>query len=283
LIHFLLLGALIFGVYDWMTADAPPQAGQIVITQDQIDNLRIGFTRVWRRDPTPSEADGLIQDFVREEVLAREATTLGLDRDDVVIRRRLRQKMEFITNDLAAPPEPTEAELEAFLAEHPDLFRIESRLTVRQVYLDPRQRRNSMQQDAVQLLAELNQPGSTADFRMLGDATMLNSELVDVRAAEVARQFGDDFARQVEPLQKGRWQGPVTSSYGDHLVFVAARTPGRMPALAEVRELVAREWVDARRRENNEKIYQELLKRYNVTIERGPSGTNENELAAQIK
>ncbi|HXJ17795.1 MAG TPA: peptidyl-prolyl cis-trans isomerase, partial [Candidatus Polarisedimenticolia bacterium] len=137
LLHFVVLGALLFGVYGWMNRGAEPQAGRIVVTQGQIENLRVTYHRVWQRSPTPSELDGLIQDYVREEVLAREATKLGLDLDDVVIRRRLRQKMEFIANDLAAPPEPTEADLEEFLAKHPDHFRIEPRVTVRQVYLDP--------------------------------------------------------------------------------------------------------------------------------------------------
>lgn len=271
LLHFIVLGALLFGVYAWMNRGVQPQAGQIVVMQGQIKNLRVSFNRIWQRPPTPSEMDGLIRDFIREEVLAREAMKLGLDRDDIVIRRRLRQKMEFIANDLAAPADPTEAELEAFLAKHPERFRIKPRLTVRQVYLNPRQRGDAMQRDAGRLLVELNRPGKTADFRMLGDATLLNSELVDVPASEVDRQFGKEFAQRVENVPTGRWEGPVASDYGEHLVFVAQRTPGRMPALAEVREEVAREWTDAKRHESNEQFYQALLKRYTVTIERRPS------------
>jgi hypothetical protein len=283
LVHFLVLGVLFFAGYELMSRREEPEAGRIVVTQGKIENLQASFSRVWQRQPTPSEMDGLIQDYIREEVLAREAMTLGLDRDDTVIRRRLRQKMEFIANDLAAPVEPTEAVLEEFLAKHPDLFRVEPRFSFRQVYLSAKQRGGWLQRDAAQLLAELNQPGATADFRTLGDATMLNPELADVPGSEVTRQFGEEFTRQLEELPTGRWHGPVISGYGVHLVFVEKQTPGRMPELADVREQVTREWADTRRREDNERFYQELLRRYAVTIEGESSGAHGVALATQVK
>jgi hypothetical protein len=283
LLHFLLLGTLLFAGYELMDRRGEPETGLIVVTQGKIENLRISFSRVWQHPPTPSEMDGLIQDYIREEVLAREAMTLGLDRDDTVIRRRLRQKMEFIANDLVAPVEPTEAELEDFLAKHADLFHVEPRYTFRQVYLKAGQRGNALQWDTTRLLVKLNQPGAKADFRTLGDDTMLNPELTDVSAGEITRQFGEKFTRQLEQLPTGRWHGPVTSGYGVHLVLVENRTPGRVPKLAAVREQVASEWADARRREGNEQFYQALLKRYVVTIEGASSGAYANKLAAQGK
>jgi hypothetical protein len=282
LVHFLVAGALLFAAYAWVNG-GDPEPGRIVVTQGKIENLRASFGRVWQRPPTSSEMDGLIRDAIREEVLAREAVALGLDLDDTIIRRRLRQKMEFIANDLAAPAEPTEAELEEFLAKHPDLFRIEPRWTFRQVYLNAEQRGDALQRDAARLLEALNQPGATADFRALGDATMLNPELADVPAGEAARQFGEEFTRQLEQLPTGRWHGPVISGYGAHLVLVEDRTPGRLPELAEVRDEVAREWTDARRREGNEQFYQELLKRYAVTIEGASSDSHATALAAQAE
>jgi hypothetical protein len=250
LLHFLVLGALLFVGYSLMQRDDAPEAGRIVVTPGKIASLRASFSRVWQRPPSPSELDGLLQDYIREEVLAREAMALGLDRDDTVIRRRLRQKMEFVANDLAAPAEPSEAELEEFLAQHPDLFRV-----------------SALQQDAARLLAALHQAGAQADFPKLGDVTLLSPELTDVPASEVTRQFGEAFTREVTQVPEGRWHGPVISSYGMHLVYVQDRMSGRMPELPEVREQVARAWADARRRENNEQFYQNLLKRYSVTIE----------------
>jgi len=276
LLHFLVLGALLFVGYGLMHRDDEPEAGHIVVTQGKLANLRASFSRVWQRPPSPSELDGLLQDYIREEVLAREAMALGLDRDDTVIRRRLRQKMEFVANDLAAPAEPSEVELEEFLAKHPDLFRVEPRFTFRQIFLNPNRRGTALQQDAARLLAALHQAGAQAEFLKLGDVTLLSPELSDVPASEVTRQFSEAFTRELAQVPEGRWHGPVISSYGMHLVYVHDRMAGRMPELPEVREQVARAWADARRRENNEGFYQNLLKRYAVTIEQPQSAAQTN-------
>jgi hypothetical protein len=279
LVHFLALGALIFAGYEAMNQGVETDAGRIVVTQGRIDNLGTAFNRVWQRPPTASELNGLIQEHIREEVLAREAMALGLDNDDTVIRRRLRQKMEFIANDLAVPEEPAEVELEAFLVNHPELFRVEPRFTFRQVYLND----GKHDVDIPRLLAELNLPGAKIDFRTLGDVTMLYPALTDVTASDITSQFGEGFTRQLEQIPIGRWEGPVTSGYGLHLVFIEERTSGSLPKLADVRERVAREWTDARRREGNERFYQELLKRYVVTIEGTSTNAPGNAVAAQLK
>jgi PPIC-type PPIASE domain len=282
LVHFLLLGVAIFVIYGLVSDGSGSKPGYIVVTQGKIEHLRASFTRVWQRPPSPDELDGLIQDYVREEVLAREAVALGLDRDDTVIRR-LRQKMEFIANDLAAQAEPSDEELREYLAQHPDLFRTEPRLTFRQVYLNPQRRGDAVQRDAARLLAELNRAGAQADFAAMGDSTLLSPELVDVRASEVGGMFGERFARQVSQLPPGRWQGPVLSSYGVHLVFLEARTDGRLPELQEIRQAVAREWANAHRLEANERFYQELSRRYAVTIERPPTAIETNTLTEQVR
>src|SRR6478736_10242210 len=124
-IHFLLLGAAIFAAHRLVSARADNQPGKIVITQGDITSIVIGFSRTWRRPPTREELDGLIRDRVQEEVYSREAMVLGLDRDDIIIRRRLRQKMEFLTDDVAALAEPTEADLAAYLQAHADAFRVQ--------------------------------------------------------------------------------------------------------------------------------------------------------------
>lgn len=271
LLHFVVLGALLFVAYDLMNRRAEPVAGRIVVTQGRIENLQSSFSRVWQRPPTPAELDGLVQDYIREEALSREAIALGLDRDDTVIRRRLRQKMEFIVNDLAAPAEPSEAELEEFLAAHPDLFRVEPRYSFRQVFLNAERRGDTLEQDIARLRTELNQAGAEADFERLGDVTLLSPQLTDVSASEVTRQFGEELAEQLAQLPEGRWNGPVISGYGVHFVWLDERQPGRAPELAEVHEQVARQWADERRREGNERFYEELVARYAVTIERSPS------------
>jgi len=267
LVHFLLLGAAIFFAYNWLPNRRGAEPRKIVITQGQIEQLATGFARTWQRPPTAEELAGLVRDLVREEVYYREARALGLDKDDTVIRRRLRQKMEFVSDDIAAQVEPTDADLTAYLQARPDAFRVEQRFTFSQVYFNPEKHGENMVHDVAQQLAELNRIGGRADASALGDSFLLEHEFAAAPRSEIAKQFGEKFAASLGELSPGRWQGPVESGYGVHLVFVRERTEGRVPVLAEVRDAVRREWDNARRLDANDKFYQELLKRYTVIIE----------------
>jgi len=204
---------------------------------------------------------------------------LGLDRDDTIIRRRLRQKMEFVSDDIAPQVQPADAELGAYLTAHPDKFRVEQQFTFRRLYLNPDNHGENLARDTAQLLAKLNQAGDDTGFAALGDPFMLDSSFTAVPASEVTKQFGDKFTAKLGGLPPGQWQGPVESGFGVHLVFVSERTRGRLPALADVRDAVRREWDNARRLEANEKFYQDLLKHYTVTIEQ-PAAKAAEELAA---
>jgi hypothetical protein len=267
LLHFLLLGAVIFVAYSLVSKHSTGEPGKIVITQGEITSMAVGFTRTWQRPPTPEEWEGLIRDRVREEVYYREALALGMDKDDIIIRRRLRQKMEFVSNDVTARAQPTDDELTAYLQAHPDRFRVEQRFTFRQVYFNPQKRGKSLARDTAQLLAQLKQAGSKTDISALGDAIMLDNQYDALPAAEVGKLFGDKFAAALSNLLPGQWQGPVESGYGVHLVFVSEHVEGQAPALADVRDAVRREWDNAHRLEANEKFYRELLKHYTVTVE----------------
>ena len=267
LLHFLLLGAAIFALYALVSKGSGAQPGKVLITQGQVESLAVGFARTWKRPPTEDELASLVRDRVREEVYYREAMALGLDKDDTVVRRRLRQKMEFVSDDLIAQAEPNDDDLNAFLLAHADRFSVERRFTFRQVYLNPDKRRTTLAADAAQLLARLRQSGDKADVSALGDVFLLEHDFSLMPASEVARQFGVQFATRLGVLSLGQWQGPVESGYGVHLVMISERSEGRLPALADVREAVRREWANARRQEGNEKFFQQLLKRYVVTIE----------------
>lgn len=278
LLHFLLLGAAIFAAYSFMTERSSAEPGKIVITRGQVENLAVVFARTWQRPPTEQEMTGLVRDRVREEVYYREGMALGLDKDDTVIRRRLRQKMEFVSNDLAAQTEPTDAELNAYLQAHADKFRVEQRFTFRQVYLNPDKHRANLAGDAAQLLAQLKRSGDKADVSVLGDTFMLEQDFKALPAGQVAKLFGEAFAAKLEGLQPGQWQGPVESGFGVHLVKVSERSAGRLPALADVREAVRREWDNARRQDANEKFFQDLMKRYVVTIEQPTPAAEQKKL-----
>lgn len=280
LLHFLLLGALVFAASSLVSSRPGGDAGRIVITQGQLASMWDSFTNTRQREPTAEEWQGLIRQRVREEVFYREALALGLDKDDLIIRRRLQQKMQFISDDVAARPQPTEVELTVYLQAHPDSFRVDPRFTFRQVFLDPDKEGKSLAHDSAQLLARLNEKGDQADISTLGDAVMLNHQYDALPASEIARLFGDKFAKTLDGLPLGQWQGPIESAYGVHLVFVSQKLPGRVPALAEVRDAVHREWDDANRLQANEKFYQDLLKHYTVTVE-SPEPQSAKQVAAR--
>lgn len=267
LVHFLVLGALLFVGYSLFNRNGEPAPAQIVVSQGQLGSMMDSFILIRQRAPTRGEWEGLIRERVRQEVYYREALALGLDKDDLIIRRRLQQKMQFISDDIAAQAPPTDADLNAYLQAHPDKFRVEQQFTFRQLYLDPGKHGANLARDTVQLLAKLNRVGGDTGFVAMGDLFMLGDSFTALPTSEIANQFGKEFAAKLSGLQTGYWQGPVQSGFGVHLVFISERTNDRLPALAEVRDAVRREWDDARRMEANEKFYQGLLKHYTVTIE----------------
>jgi hypothetical protein len=277
-LHFLLLGAVIFAAFSLVSKRSSDEPGKIVISAGQLAAMAQSFEGTWRRPPTREELEGLIRDRVQEEVYYREAMAMGMDKDDTIIRRRLRQKMEFLTDDVAALADPTDNELSAYLKAHADTFRVQRQFTFSHVYLNPERRGENLTRDTEQLLAQLRQAGDKADVAELGDSFLLEHKFQSVSASEAAKLFGDKFAAKLGELLPGQWQGPVVSGYGVHLVWVNDRTEGRLPALAEVRDTVRREWANARRLETNEKFYAKLLKRYVVTIER-PKPAEEKRIA----
>jgi hydrogenase/urease accessory protein HupE len=204
---------------------------------------------------------------VRDEVGAREATAMGWTGTTRSYAGRLRQKLDFVSDDQTAPREPTEAELAAYLAAHADSFRAETRFTFKQVFLDPGRRGERTGDDAARLLAQLAPQGANADVTKLGDPFLLDAEFTSVTGSDVAMRFGGEFAQSLEKLPDGSWQGPVTSSYGSHLVFIVRREAGEVPTLELARAAVRREWENAERAAAQEAFYQKLLARYTVVIE----------------
>jgi hypothetical protein len=164
---------------------------------------------------------------------------MGLDRDDTIVRRRLRQKLEFLTEKAVETAPPSDVALQTFLQQHPDAFRVEPRLAFQHVYLSRDRRGDAANAEARRLLAQLSTTDATTDPAALGDAFLLPHDFALSSRSETARLFGDAFATQLQHLEPGRWVGPIESGYGLHLVFVRERTAGRVPALAEVRQASA--------------------------------------------
>jgi hypothetical protein len=191
---------------------------------------------------------------------------IGLDEDDTIIRRRIRQKLDFIADDLGSQIEPTEEQLTTFLNENPDIYRIDPRITFRQVFLDPERHALDLQESVAKLLDTLKSD-PTADALHLGDQTLLEYQNVDRSKREVASNFGLRFADEIVKLPLEQWHGPIQSSYGVHAVYISERTDGRLPPLNEVRDLVHRDWEQKHRRELVESFYQGLMKKYEVAIQ----------------
>ena len=267
LVHFLLLGALLFLWSAWQGGGAAAGSNRIVITPGVVEHLATGFSRTWSRAPNDIELKGLIDEHVREEIAAREAIAMGLDRDDIVVKRRLRQKLEFLLVDEAAAAPPTDAELKGWLERHPEAFRVEPQVSFRQVLLKAERRGASTLADATTLLAKLRSAGPEIDIAKLGDASMLPSDLPMQPLRDVSTAFGQEFADALPKLTPGQWSGPVESSFGLHLVLVSERTNGAAAEFATVRPLVEREVLAERRKAELQALYERLLAKYSVRID----------------
>lgn len=263
LVHFLLIGAVLFLLFGLGQGAAVKTPNRIVVDAGQVEQLRAQFARTWLRPPTEDELIGLVRERVRDEVYYREALAMGLEQDDPQIRRRLRQKLEFILEDLSAEPPPGDEVLGAFLRQHTEKFAVEPQISFRQVYLNP-SKHADLAADAKAMLGRLNS-GAAPDA--IGDPTMTPDTYTRATTFEINRSFGEAFARELLQLPQGAWTGPVLSGLGAHLVFVSERVPGRLPELSEVRKEVEGAYLAQRRQALRDANYKKLLARYQVVVE----------------
>jgi hypothetical protein len=268
LFHFLVFGILLFVLYSMYGDKRQTESKEIVVSAQQIELLASLWEKQWRRPPMPEELTGLIESFIREEVLYREALAMGLDRDDTVVRRRLAQKIEFLAQDLATRGEPSEQELRTFFAEHPEIFEEPARITFSHIYINVDKHGDESLAVADEVLAALRAGG---DPDNLGDRFMLQKDYLRKSPSEVARHFGSQFAADVFELEPGEWQGPVQSGYGLHLVLVESQEEPFLPPLEDVRGEVRDEFLSFKRREVDELFYNRLREGYEVTV--GEEGT----------
>ncbi len=280
LVVFLLLGGAMFALFQQVSNDALPDNVEIVVTKGHIQALLVGFEKVWQRSPSAKELDGLIQNYIREEVLYREALAMGLDRDDGIVRRRLRQKMEFISEDLANLDAPEEQELHAYLAAHQENYRQPTRFSFRQIYFNTSKRGQAAQADAMTLVATLQ--AQDADVATLGDPLMVKQQFNSETEREIERALGSQFLQSLREVPTGSWQGPITSGFGLHLVRIDERIDGELSKLNDVRELVIRDWASVKRKQTNEAFYETLRKRYKMTVENLKSENKSNESTTKL-
>jgi hypothetical protein len=269
LLHFLLVGAVLFGAYTLMNrATEKPNVGkspQIQVSVGDIQWLTENWTTQWQRPPTPEELYGLIADYLNEQLLAREARALGLEENDVIIRRRLAQKLTFLIDDTMRRAEPTEDELQQFYAANAQRFRSGARISLKHIYFSP-QRRADARSDAVRTLNLLLDAAGAPPTAELGDRLLIESELRDETEQSLSNAFGPGFARAVLAIKTDMWSGPIESGYGLHLVRVSALQDAKLPPLIEVRARVVEEWKREQEQLAKERYLAELRKKYDIVV-----------------
>ena len=259
LVHFLIAGLAVFIFSAWRGDAVDPASRTITINAEQVQRLAEGWQQTWQRPPTSQEIDGLIRDYIKEEVYVREGARLGLDADDPVIRRRLRSKMEFLVAQSVDGEVPSEAELQALLDRNPGKYVGDATLSFDQIYATGQG--DQARDRAGRILAALRQ-GKPAS----GDPISLPSHMESSPLSDVARTFGDDFANAVLAQKPGDWAGPLESGFGLHLVRVRALAVAGQPKLVDVRQRVENDWHAATLTDRQNRAYQVLLDSYTIKI-----------------
>ena len=269
LLHFAVIGAMLFGGYSWLndrnveaTAALPVRIGE-----GDVRWLKQIWSGQWLREPTAEELKGLVDNLLNEKLLAREAEAMGLEQDDTVIRRRLAQKLRFLVEDTAQLAEPSETQLRQYFAANAIHYETPGKLTFKQVYFSPEHRTDAAV-DAKAVLAALNAQ-SGAEPPTVGDRSILGDGFEDTDELALSAMFGADFAREVFALEPGRWRGPVKSGYGFHLIFVREHTPKAQKPFEAVRAAVIAEWRGAKQAELSRDYLVELRKKYGVELDEG--------------
>ena len=269
LVHFMFIGAIIYLLYA-VFAEPLPEADDktIVVTAGEIEWMQTAWQKRWNRPPTAEEFDGLIQQYIKETVLYREALTMGLNQHDQVIRRRLAQKLEFLAKDLVALTPPTEEELQSYFDKHQDRYQKPVLYTFTQVFVDPDKRGDTTLDDAEAIKVSLVSQGTAVeDPGALGDDFMLQNYYPEKDVVEIQKLFGSGFTESLVELSPGEWHGPVLSGYGVHLVYISSVSEPPAQVLADVRERVVQDWEMERGEELNDKFYASLREQYTIVIE----------------
>jgi hypothetical protein len=228
--------------------------------------IEVAWTAKWQRPPTPAEMQELLDQKVREEVLYREALSMGLEQGDTIVKRRLAQKLEFLTEDIAAIRDPTPAELQAWFPKHAAQFASPGRVTFRHVYFSPTsaaRKRPRMRERAGEAVAHARIERRVGNRRSFLRTRLLRRS--DLRPAR--RRVRSQFPKELAGLEPGGWRGPIESGLGWHLVWINSVTPGHTPTFAEAdRAEVKTAWIDEQRAESKRRTFAAMRAKYEVVM-----------------
>jgi parvulin-like peptidyl-prolyl isomerase len=267
LVHFILAGALIYAGASLIGGEDQDRNDVITISQKDIARLQSLWEQQYAKPPTQAELSAIIDQHIREEVLFREATKIGLGEDDVIVRRRLAQKFLFFSEGLIESKPPSPEELDAYFADNKALYQVPMKISFRHIYFQ-NDRPEPLTQTTIQNFNTKSQ--QDPDWRQLGDPFMLPREFAVREPKEIADLFGKDFADALPDLPAGQWTGPISSAYGQHAVMIVAREPAHTPPLDEISDKVSADFVEAQRQRANEELYQNVLAQYVVVVEEAP-------------
>jgi hypothetical protein len=275
LLHLFVLGLAVFGLHAVLergSSPAPDDPYLVEVTSADIEWFRTMWKKRMGREPTVEDLRAQVNQLIRESILEREAVEMGLDKDDLVVRRRLAQKMEFLFKDLSALAEPSDEDLHQYFEENQSQYKTPERVTFFQVFFNADRRGVEGAERAAKALLESLEAGggSPASANELGDPSMLPAHCEKCDAREIQGRFGAEFYETVKTLQPGSWRGPVSSGYGLHAVYVHQRSESRLPDFEEIKDRLEADWISAKQRADSRKAYQELRSRYRVLLEGMP-------------
>jgi len=265
--HVLVFGMLLAVV--WIVIIGLPTDGEgskrVVIDDSNIEQLIITFMRQWQREPTPSELRGLLESFVREEVLYREALSLGYDKDDAVVRRAMLQKMEFLGQSQAENMTPSESEIESYFAFRREKYRVPAVLSFAHIFFSIDKRGSNVDEDAQATLAKLKGKDPDQDvISRYGDTFLLRYNYVGESERDIRSEFGAGFAEEIMKLEPDTWDGPIQSGYGYHLVYVYGRKESYVPQWQTIRSTIEQDMIFEAQKAARELFYTEILRNYQI-------------------
>lgn len=277
--HFLIFGfllAIVFLFVAGLPADGEANR-RILITDAVVTQLRAVHYRQWKRDPTPEELRGLVDRYVREEVLYREALARGLDENDMTVRRAMAQKMEFIGSSQSLGEDPTDEEVEAYFSLRKDRYRQSGAASFYQIYFSADNGNSAKAIERAEALKNqlAGQDPDGLDLEALGDPLMLDARYKGKGERQIASLFGNNFAESVMALPSGEWAGPVESGYGQHLVFISEREDASIPYWREVETAIRQDMEREAAEASRELFYTEILRNFEVVYMNETAGTEE--------
>ncbi len=270
LVYFFVLGFIVFGLHSFLNSenqDKNEDPFTVEITSADIEWIRSSWEARIKRQPTQQELQGLINRFIRDEILFREASAMDLDDRDLVIQRRLVQKLTFVFEDLAETIEPTDDELKNYMQENQDKYRIPEMISFTHIYFNPDKRKDVME-EAKTVLAHLKSAQSTPEEAVsLGDTIMIDSSFREKSPDEAARILGREFADELFSIDEKGWQGPIESTFGLHLVYISEHTASQMPEFENIRENVKNDFMYDRKKQVIDGAYNAAKSRYTILVE----------------